>query len=89
MKRVLLVIPTMLGVLTLTFLLGSVTSGLPDKLRFMPTGQQKHVQDGWWVVQKYNCMGCHNVLIGEDSTLMGLPMYQDADGKEQLPYQRA
>ncbi|HEY6333751.1 MAG TPA: hypothetical protein VI756_30825, partial [Blastocatellia bacterium] len=37
-----------------------------------------------WVVKKYNCMGCHNILVGQDSVLMGLPMYQ-ADGKEQLP----
>jgi hypothetical protein len=54
-------------------------------MRYNPTGQKKHVQDGWWVIQKYNCMGCHNVLIGQDSTLMALSMYQTADGKEQLP----
>ena len=30
-------------------------------------------------------MGCHNVLVGQDSVLMGLAMYQSADGKEQLP----
>lgn len=68
-----------------TFLLGSVASALPDRLRYNPTGQQKQVQDGWWVVQKYNCTGCHNVLIGKDSTLMGEPQYQTAEGKEQLP----
>ncbi len=68
-----------------TFLLGSVSPNLPEALRFRPVGQQKQVQEGWWIVQKYNCAGCHNVLIGADSTLMGLPMYQDADGKEQLP----
>lgn len=68
-----------------TFLLGSVETSLPESMRFNPTGGKKSVQDGWWVVQKYNCMGCHNVLIGQDSILMGLPMYQGADGKEQLP----
>src|SRR5262249_15892359 len=68
-----------------TFLLGSVETSLPESMRFNPAGQKKAVQDGWWVVQKYNCMGCHNALIGQDSVLMGLPMYQDADGKEQLP----
>lgn len=68
-----------------TFLLGSVVTSLPQSIRYNPEGQQKQVQDGWWVVQKYNCMGCHNVLIGQDSVLMGLPMYQGADGKEQLP----
>jgi cytochrome c2 len=68
-----------------TFLLGSVTTSFPEPIRYNATGQRKDVQNGWWVVQKYNCMGCHNVLIGQDSILMGLPMYQDADGKEQLP----
>lgn len=68
-----------------TFLLGSVETNLPEPMRYNPTGQKKSVQDGWWIVQKYNCMGCHNVLIGQDSVLMGLPMYQSADGKEQLP----
>ncbi|HSF24318.1 MAG TPA: cytochrome c, partial [Blastocatellia bacterium] len=68
-----------------TFLLGSVETNLPQAMRYNPAGQKKEVQDGWWVVQKYNCMGCHNVLIGQDSVLMGLDMYQSADGKEQLP----
>jgi len=68
-----------------TFLLGSVETNLPESIRYNPNGQKKAVQDGWWVVQKYNCMGCHNVLVGQDSILMGLPMYQSADGKEQLP----
>jgi cytochrome c551/c552 len=68
-----------------TFLLGSVVTSLPQSIRYNPAGGEKQVQDGWWVVQKYNCMGCHNVLIGQDSILMGLPQYQGADGKEQLP----
>ncbi|MCI0489068.1 MAG: c-type cytochrome [Blastocatellia bacterium] len=68
-----------------TFLLGSVVTALPETIRYSPEGGQKAVQDGWWVVQKYNCMGCHNVLIGQDSVLMGMAMYQTGDGKEQLP----
>ncbi|HYV03810.1 MAG TPA: c-type cytochrome [Blastocatellia bacterium] len=68
-----------------TFLLGSVETNLPEAMRYSPSGQKKAVQDGWWVAQKYNCAGCHNVLIGQDSILMGLDMYQSADGKEQLP----
>ncbi|HXI88516.1 MAG TPA: cytochrome c [Blastocatellia bacterium] len=68
-----------------TFLLGSVETNLPESMRYNPAGGKKSVQDGWWIVQKYNCMGCHNVLVGQDSILMGLPMYQSADGKEQLP----
>jgi mono/diheme cytochrome c family protein len=68
-----------------TFLLGSVETTLPESMRYNPSGEKKAVENGWWVVQKYNCMGCHNVLVGQDSVLMGLPQYQDADGKEQLP----
>ena len=68
-----------------TFLLGSVETNLPESIRYNPSGPKKSVQDGWWVAQKYNCIGCHNVLVGQDSILMGLPMYQSADGKEQLP----
>jgi hypothetical protein len=67
-----------------TFLLGSVDTALPQSLRYNPVGQEKQVQDGWWVIKKYNCMGCHNVLVGQDSTLMGLSMYQD-EGRTQLP----
>ncbi|HYP29509.1 MAG TPA: c-type cytochrome [Blastocatellia bacterium] len=68
-----------------TFLLGSVTTSLPTSMQFRPQGQKRQVQDGWWVIQKYNCTGCHNILIGKDSTLMTMPMYQTADGREQLP----
>ncbi|MGA9771945.1 MAG: c-type cytochrome [Blastocatellia bacterium] len=67
-----------------TFLLGSVETALPASMRYTPEGQKKAAQDGWWVIQKYNCMGCHNVLIGQDSVLMGLPMYE-GDQQEQLP----
>ncbi len=67
-----------------TFLLGSVVTNLPQSIRYSPEGGKKDVQDGWWVVQKYNCMGCHNVLIGQDSVLMGLPMYQGSE-QDKLP----
>ena len=67
-----------------TFLLGSVETALPASMRYTPEGQKKAAQEGWWVIQKYNCMGCHNVLIGQDSVLMGLPIYE-GDAQEQLP----
>jgi cbb3-type cytochrome oxidase cytochrome c subunit len=73
-----------------TFLLGSVgTEGqnVPVSLFYNPTDQQKAIQDGWWVIKKYNCMGCHNVQVGQRSVLQGLPLYQQggALGPEQLP----
>ncbi|HEX8710051.1 MAG TPA: cytochrome c, partial [Pyrinomonadaceae bacterium] len=71
-----------------TFLLGSVGSegaSVPQDLFYSPDDRQKAVQDGWWVIKKYNCMGCHSVQIGQRSILMDLPLYQDPDWKDQLP----
>ncbi len=73
-----------------TFLLGSVGSegaNVPTSLFYNPENQQKDIQDGWWVVKKYNCMGCHNVQVGQRSILSGLPQYMEggALGREQLP----
>ena len=71
-----------------TFLLGSVgTEGanVPASLFYRPDDQRKAVQDGWWVIKKYNCMGCHSVQVGQRSVLMDLPLYQNPDWKEQLP----
>lgn len=75
-----------------TFLLGSVdvpVDGafrmIPKAYRYAPEGAGKDIQDGWWVVRKYNCTGCHEMRPGQKSTLSTQARYQDADGKEQLP----
>jgi cytochrome c2 len=75
-----------------TFLLGSMDSpfrgefrSIPEQFRYLPTGRQKDIQEGWWIVKKYNCMGCHNIDVGQKSTLSTLKRYQDPDWKEQLP----
>ncbi|HEX8560915.1 MAG TPA: c-type cytochrome [Pyrinomonadaceae bacterium] len=78
-----------------TLLLGSVGregANVPASLFYNPTDEQKAIQDGWWVVKKYNCMGCHAVQVGQRSVLYGLPMYQPGGalgdvqlGPEQLP----
>jgi cytochrome c2 len=78
-----------------TFLLGSVGAegaNVPASLFYNPTDQQKAIQDGWWVIKKYNCMGCHSVQVGQKSVLYGLPQYQPGGtlgamqlGPEQLP----
>jgi cytochrome c551/c552 len=67
-----------------TFLLGSVEAEIPEQIRYKPVGQKKDVQDGWWVIKKYNCVGCHNVLVGQDPTLASLPIYQ-GEASAQLP----
>src|ERR1044072_9603341 len=78
-----------------TFLLGSVGddgANVPTSLFYNPTDQQKAIQDGWWVIKKYNCMGCHNVQVGQKSVLQELPIYKQGGtvgaveiGPEQLP----
>ena len=67
-----------------SFLLGSTESTLPPSYQYSPTDQRKYIQQGWWIVTKYNCIGCHQIDIGQKSVLMGLPMYQ-ADNSISLP----
>jgi hypothetical protein len=71
-----------------TFLLGSVGpdgANVPPSYFYDATDQRKDMQDGWWIVKKYNCMGCHNVQVGQKSVLSTLSFYQTPEGKEQLP----
>jgi cytochrome c551/c552 len=75
-----------------TFLLGSTDSPMhgefrtiPTQFRYLPSEQQRDIQEGWWLVKKYNCMGCHTVQVGQKSVLSTMPRYQDPDWKEQLP----
>ena len=71
-----------------TFLLGSVGlegASVPQSLFYQPTDRQRDIQEGWWVIKKYNCMGCHTVQIGQSSVLSTLPLYLTPEGKEQLP----
>jgi cytochrome c2 len=73
-----------------TLLLGSVGlegASVPQSLFYSPDDRRKAVQDGWWVIKKYNCMGCHNIQPGQQSVLSTLPLYQNADWKSQLPPQ--
>jgi cytochrome c2 len=72
-----------------TFLLGSVGaegSNVPSTLFFTPQDQRRQdIQNGWWVIKKYNCMGCHQLQIGQRSVVMDLPFYQTPEGKDLLP----
>jgi cytochrome c2 len=67
-----------------TMLLGSSDASLPPEYMYKPSDDRAAIQKGWWIVSKYNCMGCHQVGIGQDSVLMGLPMYQ-GENKVNLP----
>jgi len=66
-----------------TFLLGSEENSLPANYQYKPGDARRDIQDGWWVVKKYNCMGCHQFIPGQKTVLMGLPQYRE--NPEQLP----
>jgi cytochrome c2/transcription termination factor NusB len=66
-----------------TFLMGSQESALPVTYQYRPLDYRRDIQDGWWVVKKYNCMGCHQLIPGQKTSLMAMARYQDA--QEQLP----
>jgi cytochrome c551/c552 len=68
-----------------TFLMGSEESGLPASYQYKPLDYRRDIQEGWWVVKKYNCMGCHQLIPGQKTSLMTMARYQGPDGQEQLP----
>lgn len=67
-----------------TLLLGSLDPQYPQNFKYRPEDQRRDVQEGWWLVTKYNCMGCHQVQIGQKTTLQDLPPYR-AENKDKLP----
>jgi cytochrome c551/c552 len=68
-----------------TFLMGSQESPLPPGYQYRPLDYRRDIQEGWWVVKKYNCMGCHQLIPGQRTSLMAMARYQGPDGQEQLP----
>jgi len=66
-----------------TFLMGSEETSLPSSYLYKPGDSRHDIQEGWWIVKKYNCMGCHQFIPGQRTILMGLKQYQDA--QDQLP----
>jgi hypothetical protein len=66
-----------------TFLLGSQENPLPPSYQYRPEDYRRDIQEGWWVVKKYNCMGCHQLIPGQRTSLMSMARYKDA--QEQLP----
>jgi cytochrome c2 len=72
-----------------TFLIGSVGAegaNVPSSLFYDPEDQRRQdIQNGWWVIKKYNCMGCHQLQVGQRSIVQDLPFYQSPDTKDLLP----
>ena len=54
-----------------TLLLGSMGAegaNVPKSLFYMPADERRQdIQNGWWVIKKYNCMGCHVLQPGQTS----------------------
>ena len=71
-----------------TFLLGAVETTFPDQYRFEPEDERASVQEGWWIIKRHNCTGCHQIRPGNVSSFMTIPRYvDDPDWAEQLPPQ--
>jgi hypothetical protein len=68
-----------------TFLIGSVDSNIPARYHYLPADQRQDIVEGWWVVRKYNCMGCHNMYPGQRTVIEGIRRYEDPDWKDQKP----
>lgn len=85
-----------------TLLLGSMGAegaNVPASLFYNPPdARRQDIQNGWWVIKKYNCMGCHVLQPGQQisaynnatepamvqgTVLNSLPFY--ANAKEFLP----
>jgi cytochrome c2 len=68
-----------------TFLEGSVDASVPPRYFYTPADQRQDIIEGWWVVRKYNCMGCHHVHVGQTSVFDTMTRYQDPDWRDQKP----
>jgi hypothetical protein len=41
--------------------------------------QRQDIREGWWLVNKYNCMGCHQVRNRPEVCSSGLPRIRTPD----------
>lgn len=66
-----------------TLIKGSIESEVPETFMYNPDERRKAIQKGWWVVRKYNCIGCHQFEAGVEPALWSLPQYtgEDENGK--------
>ena len=51
---------------------------------YKPADRRKAIQEGWWIATKYNCIGCHQIGIGQKTVMQDLPFYQ-SENKANLP----
>ena len=67
-----------------TFLMGSVESKIPQSVMYNPDDDGQAVRDGWWVVQRYNCEGCHTVVPGQVPDFQKLPWWAPDEKKDRV-----
>jgi mono/diheme cytochrome c family protein len=60
-----------------TMILGSVESKIPESFRYRPGERGKAIQEGWWIVKKYNCQGCHQVEPTDVPSLWKVPFFAE------------
>jgi cytochrome c2 len=68
-----------------TYLLGSVKSAIPASYHYAPADQREAISEGWWVIKKYNCVGCHAVAPDQEPKLWHLPAYAGEDAWKRPP----
>jgi cytochrome c551/c552 len=76
-----------------TLLLGSMGAegaNVPASLFYNPPDQRRQdIQNGWWVVKKYNCMGCHVLQPGQQVSVYNNsadPTVMQGAGLYSLPF---
>jgi hypothetical protein len=67
-----------------TFLLGSVDSRLPKSSTFNPDETGQAVREGWWLLKKYNCQGCHPVEPGDRPAFWDLPWWAPDEKRDRV-----
>jgi cytochrome c2 len=68
-----------------TYLLGSVKSPVPTSYHYAPNDQRAAISEGWWVIKKYNCVGCHSVVPDQEPKLWELPVYAGENAWKRPP----
>ncbi len=46
---------------------------LPDSIKYHPDDRGQALRDGWWLIRKYNCEGCHQIRPGQVPAIRSLP----------------
>jgi cytochrome c2 len=72
-----------------TLLMGSVEAAtMPQSIKYNPDETGQAVRDGWWIVKKYNCEGCHQILPDQVPFIQTLPGWEDKgeNAKNRPPY---